>query len=268
MCLTGDGDRAPLRVSLPQVHAHAATDAAVGAVIAHFERKHSGLGQHVDVSAQQSLTLATLFHSMDAPWKQPPPQRSSGVVQLGKLTMRTRYRRRDGWVVLGPGFLPSTGPFLTRLARWVHEAGLCDERFTSEDWGSYGIRCLLGQVPPEHYAPFDAALEKLFAARTNLEILREAVARKLLVAPTLTLAELDGLAALPRARELRRARARRAGALACATRVRSRASARRRCATRGRRRGSTSTAPSSAPNARSARPRAAAARRAGCRSPA
>ena len=49
-------------------------------------------------------------------------------------------------------------------------------------------------MPPEHYAPFDAALEKLFAARTNVEILAEAVARKLLVAPTLTLAELDGLA--------------------------------------------------------------------------
>ncbi len=194
MFLTGDGDRAPLRVSLPQIHAHAATDAAVGAVIAHFERKHSGLGQHVDVSAQQALTLATLFHSMDAPWKQPQPQRSSGVVQLGKLTMRVRYQSRDGWVVLGPGFLPSTGPFLTRLARWVCEAGLCDECFTAEDWGSYGIRCLLGQVPPEHYAPFDAALEKLFAARTNVEILAEAVARKLLVAPTLTLAELDGLA--------------------------------------------------------------------------
>ena len=68
MFLTGEPDRAPLRVSEPQAHAHAATDAAVGALVAHFERKHWGLGQHVDVSAQQSLTLATLFHSMDAPW--------------------------------------------------------------------------------------------------------------------------------------------------------------------------------------------------------
>ena len=152
-----------------------------------------GLGPTRRRVAQQALTLATLFHSMDAPWKQPQPQRSWACVQLGKLTMRIRYPTRDGWVVLGPGFLPSTGPFLTRLARWACEVGLCDESFTAEDWGSYGIRCLLGQVAPEHYAPFDAALEKLFAARANLEILSEAVARKLLVAPTLTLAELDGL---------------------------------------------------------------------------
>ncbi|HKC51977.1 MAG TPA: CoA transferase [Myxococcota bacterium] len=192
--LCGDADRAPLRVSLPQVHAHAAADAAVGALVAHFERKRSGLGQHVDVSAQQAMTLATLFHSLDAPWKQPQPKRISGVLPLGKLAMRVRYPTRDGWVVLGPGFLPSTGPFLTRLARWAHAEGLCDERFVHEDWGSFGIRMLLGQVEPEFYAPFDAALETLFAARTNLELLREAVARKLLVAPTLALGELDSLA--------------------------------------------------------------------------
>jgi crotonobetainyl-CoA:carnitine CoA-transferase CaiB-like acyl-CoA transferase len=189
--LCGDRDRAPLRVSLPQADLHAAADAALGALVAHFERKRSGLGQHVDVSAQQAMTLATLFQSLDAPWKQAQGQRISGIVQLGKLAMRTRYETRDGWVVLGPGFLPSTGPFLTRLARWAHEEGLCDERYVAEEWGSFGIRMLLGQLEPEYFAPFDSALEKLFAARTNLEILGDAVKRKLLVAPTLGLAEIE-----------------------------------------------------------------------------
>ena len=193
LVLCGDADRAPLRLSVPQAHAHAAADAAVGALVAHFERKRSGLGQHVDVSAQQALTLATLFRSLDAPWRQPPARRVAGTVALGKYDMRVRYATRDGWVVLGPGFLPSTGPFLTRLARWVHEAGLCDARFVDEDWGSFGIRMLLGQVEPAFYAPFDSALETLFAARTNLEVLREAVARKLLVAPALTLAQIESL---------------------------------------------------------------------------
>ena len=193
MFLCGDAGRAPLRLSLPQAWAHAAADAAVGALVAHFERKRSGLGQHVDVSVQQSLTLATLFRSVDAPWRQPQPQRCAGIQPLGKLEMRMRYETRDGWVVLGPGFLPSTGPFLTRLALWLHEAGLCDARYTREEWGTFGIRMLLGQVEPEFYAPFDAALEQLFAARSNAEVLREAVARKLLVAPTLRLGEIESL---------------------------------------------------------------------------
>ena len=193
MFLCGEAGREPLRVSLAQAHLHAAADAAVGALVAHFERKRSGLGQHVDVSAQQALTLATLFRSMDAPWKQPQPQRCAGIQPLGKLDMRMRYASRDGWVVLGPGFLPSTGPFLTRLARWLCEEGLCGERYAEEEWGSFGIRMLLGQVEPEFYAPFDAGLEKLFAARSNREILREAVARKLLVAPALTLDQIESL---------------------------------------------------------------------------
>ena len=192
--LCGDRDRPPLRVSLAQAELHAAADAAAGALVAHFERKRSGLGQRVDVSAQQAMTLATLFQSLAAPWKQQQGERISGVVNLGKLVMRTRYQSRDGWVVLGPGFLPSTGPFLTRLAKWAHELGLCEASYTTEDWGSFGIRMLLGQVEPEFYAPFDRALETLFAARPNLEILREAVARKLLVAPALALGDLDSLA--------------------------------------------------------------------------
>ena len=115
-------------------------------------------------------------------------------MQLGKLFMRLRFETRDGWVVLGPGFLPSTGPFLTRLVQWLHEEGLlADQRFLAEDWGSYGIRLLFGQVEPEHWAPLDAALERLFATRSNLEILREAVARKLLVAPYLTADDIEQL---------------------------------------------------------------------------
>jgi crotonobetainyl-CoA:carnitine CoA-transferase CaiB-like acyl-CoA transferase len=194
MYLTGDGDRAPLRVSTPQAFHFAAAEAAVAALVAHVERERSGLGQHVDVSAQQAVGLATLFRSLDAPWDQAPAERVSGGVQLGKLFMRLRYETRDGWVVLGPGFLPSTGPFLTRLVKWLDEEGLVeDPRFLAEDWGSYGIRLLFGQVEPEHWAPLDAALEQLFAARSNLEVLREAVARKLLVAPYLTLDDIDKL---------------------------------------------------------------------------
>jgi crotonobetainyl-CoA:carnitine CoA-transferase CaiB-like acyl-CoA transferase len=47
--LSGVADRPPIRICVPQGHAHAGSDAAVGALIAHFERKQSGRGQHVDI---------------------------------------------------------------------------------------------------------------------------------------------------------------------------------------------------------------------------
>ena len=107
--LTGDPDRAPVRVSEPQAFLHAAAEGAVAALVAHVERERSGLGQHVDVSAQQAVTLATLYRSLDAPWGQTPASRIPGGFQLGKVFVRARYPTRDGWAVLGPGFLPSTG---------------------------------------------------------------------------------------------------------------------------------------------------------------
>ena len=46
--LTGDADRAPLRVSEPQAFLHAGVDAAVAVIAALIERSRSGLGQHLD----------------------------------------------------------------------------------------------------------------------------------------------------------------------------------------------------------------------------
>ncbi len=52
MNLCGDADRPPLQVSLPQSFIAASTYAAEGTMIALYERGNSGLGQHVDLSAQ------------------------------------------------------------------------------------------------------------------------------------------------------------------------------------------------------------------------
>ena len=67
-----------------------------------------GRGQLVDVAAQQSLTLATMFRSLDAPLSEASARRISGGVYVLGNFIATRYATRDGWVVLGPAFLPST----------------------------------------------------------------------------------------------------------------------------------------------------------------
>jgi len=52
--LTGDADRPPLNMSLPQSHLLAGADGAVGSLVAYYHREKTGNGQHVDVSMQQS----------------------------------------------------------------------------------------------------------------------------------------------------------------------------------------------------------------------
>jgi crotonobetainyl-CoA:carnitine CoA-transferase CaiB-like acyl-CoA transferase len=188
--LSGDGDRAPLRVSVPQAHAQAGADAAVGALIAHAERQRSGRGQHVDVSIQQSVTLATMFRSLDAPVGMAPAQRVAGGLQAGGVLLPIRHRTRDGWVTLGPSVLPSTGHFMKRLLDWVVEEGGCPPELAEENWGTFGLRIGARKIPEDAYEPVVAALDAFFATRSNAELMEQAVARRLLIAPTLGIDEI------------------------------------------------------------------------------
>lgn len=183
--LSGDADRPPVRCRVPQAHAHAGADAAVGALIAHFARRRTGRGQHVDVSAQQSATLGTQFRILDAPLEQTPARRVSGGVRVGRAFLPSRYRLVDGWAILGPGYLPSTGHFMKRLLGWALEEGLGSRELVDEDWSSFGLRLVRDQIPPEAYAPVDAALSALFARKTTSQVMEAAVGRRLLVAPLL-----------------------------------------------------------------------------------
>jgi crotonobetainyl-CoA:carnitine CoA-transferase CaiB-like acyl-CoA transferase len=185
--LSGEGDRPPVRVSVPQAHAHAGADAAVGALIAHNQRRATGRGQHVDVSTQQSLTLATMFRSLDAPVEQVPAKRTTGGVQVGAAWLPTRYPAKDGWVVLGPAFLASTGHFMNRLLRLAVDDGHGDASLLEEDWGSFAGRLFAGQLGANAFDAADAALSGYLKSKTKDELIDLAVRDKLLLAPVLGL---------------------------------------------------------------------------------
>ena len=71
LVLAGDDDRPPVRLSMPQAYLHASRRRGGGALAAHHERVRSGLGQHVDVAAQQSVAIATQSYILAAPLGSP-----------------------------------------------------------------------------------------------------------------------------------------------------------------------------------------------------
>ncbi|MFP6639904.1 MAG: CoA transferase [Myxococcota bacterium] len=188
--LSGEGERPPMRVCVPQAHAHAGSDAAVGALLALHGRRTSGRGQHVDISAQDSLTLATMYRSLDAPLEEALARRQSGVVYIAGIPVPIRYPLADGWVILGPAWLPSTGHFMLRLLEWMHEQGECDAALLEEDWGTYAFRMMSRELGREDFEPVDRQLADFFATRTRAEVMEQVIARKLLVAPVLGIDEI------------------------------------------------------------------------------
>ncbi len=188
--LSGDPDRAPLRISAPQAYLHAGAEAAVAALVALHERRRSGRGQHVDVSVQQAVTMCTLGAILQPALRAQPFSRSAGEAKLGDAVVRSMLRTRDGFALHLAGILPSVSSFMRRMVDWLIEEGRLEPRYAEEDWASFGMRLLFGQLHQADWEPVQRALELHFATRTKRELLDAAVERKLLIAPLLDVREL------------------------------------------------------------------------------
>lgn len=183
LAMTGDADRAPVRTSVPQAFLHAAADAAAGAIAALLERASSGLGQHVDISAQRSILQATQSCVLAAPLGASPVLRSSGGVRAGGLDVRLRWPCKDGFVSITFLFGNSMGPFTRRLMTWIHDEGLCDDETRDKDWIGYAEMLYDGREPVSEYERVKQVVEAFCLTKTKAELLEAARSKVLLIAP-------------------------------------------------------------------------------------
>jgi crotonobetainyl-CoA:carnitine CoA-transferase CaiB-like acyl-CoA transferase len=190
LLLCGDEDRPPLRVSVPQAYLHACGDAAVGAMVANHECHRSGLGQHVDVSAQQSVTLATQANNLAYRLESDEAQRMSGGVRVGSLRVPLVWRAKDGFVTLGFLFGRQLGVFSKRLIDYLYELGLCDAATRDKDWIGYGALLSSGQEPMQEYERVLGLIADFAASRTKADLLSIALERGLLIAPIATVSDV------------------------------------------------------------------------------
>jgi crotonobetainyl-CoA:carnitine CoA-transferase CaiB-like acyl-CoA transferase len=190
LMLTGDDDRPPVRVSVPQAYEHAGAEAAVAALIAHHERQRSGRGQHVDVSAQQAVAQATQSHILDHSVGDNETRRLSGGFKVGPFNVRLVWPAKDGHVAIlflaGSAF----GPFTRRLMEYIHEQGFCDEATLDKDWMAYDVLLLTGQEPVEEYERVQQVVEDFTKTKTKAELLRLAIERRFLIGPVTTVEDV------------------------------------------------------------------------------
>jgi len=190
LVLTGDEDRAPVRVSVPQAYLHASGQAAAAALIAHHERRRSGHGQHVDVSAQQAVAQATQSSLLAAPLGERDFQRLAGGAKMGPVNVRLVWPAKDGFVSIGFLFGSAFSHFTKRLMQWVCEEGFCDEATRDKDWVAFGSIFLGEPAALKEYDRLVGIVARFSASKTKEELLREALKRALLIAPVQTTEEV------------------------------------------------------------------------------
>jgi len=184
--LYGDDDRAPVRVSVPQAFAHAAAEGAAAALVALHERHRSGRGQHIDVSAQQAVTLATQSDVVSHPVGTSGTSRASGGARIGPMLLRLVFPAKDGHVSITYVFGSAIGPATARLMQTVCADGFCESELRDKDW--IGLTELLasGAEPFETYERAKTAVAAWTASKTKAELLTLALERGLLIAPVST----------------------------------------------------------------------------------
>jgi crotonobetainyl-CoA:carnitine CoA-transferase CaiB-like acyl-CoA transferase len=198
-----DGDRSPLRISVPQAYLHAAADAACGALLALLERRRSGLGQHVDVSVMQSVTQATLSRILATAVGDPQgsmlvvadPEDDDSSRTLdqsgsGSGTAGTKWKVRDGYVAMHLALGPAAGRFTNNLFGWIREEGACDDRLAALDWREVPEQIAAGELGFDELERARGIVAEFLARRTKRELLEASLRRKLLAAPVLTVGDL------------------------------------------------------------------------------
>jgi len=188
--LTGDPDRAPVRVAVPQSGLHAGAEAAVGALIALAERRRSGRGQHVDVSAQTAAMVATQNMILSRGWNGATVHRAGGAIDFGDLKMQLIHPAADGHVSVMMRWGRQTAPFAERLVEVMAERGFVPTSETDRDWVTYGEKLTDGSEPMSGLVGLYEALSAFTSAHTKQELSHLATERGLLVGPVATSADV------------------------------------------------------------------------------
>lgn len=143
--LAGEPGGAPVRTTLPQSPFWAGMHAAAGALLAVFQRRRTGRGQHVDVSGQQSMITVHPPAAVFADVAREEHVRL-GPNLLGRSIVGARFRNiwpcADGHV----SFAIQGGPIgrhtARMLASWMSERAVDAPRFRAIDFDTFDNRTL------------------------------------------------------------------------------------------------------------------------------
>jgi crotonobetainyl-CoA:carnitine CoA-transferase CaiB-like acyl-CoA transferase len=166
--LVGDVDRAPVKEALDACEFHADMVAAVGALAALAERRHSGLGQHVDISTQEVAFSRNVNGVLVWQFDQRLLQRAGGALNYGRATVRCIWALKDGFCFhsLMTGRFGS--PANQGLSDWMDACG-ADNPLAGVDWERYDRSTLDAATR----ATWEKAIEAFFRTRTRAEIATE-----------------------------------------------------------------------------------------------
>ncbi len=185
VALQGDADRAPLRLSVPQVWRHAGVEAAAGAMAAFHKMLRSGDPQYVDLSAQCVMTW-TMLNAMDAHAIQGFDfERRGGRFNAGATQFDLIHATADGHIVAIP-----SAAVLRACLPWLVEHDEAEASLLDLDWEEYELNWANPDYEPLNIYRAVALCQIFFRQHTKQALFAFGLANQITLAPVNTLPEL------------------------------------------------------------------------------
>ncbi len=181
MYITGDPDRAPVRVShVPHAYFHGSADGAAGTAMAIFWRGTSGRGQHVDVSMQESLEKVGIHsHVAWALLRRLAPRGTFLSTPPSNSRTSFIWQCKDGYIVFYP-FSGLAGLLATRpVVDLMDSEGMADDFIRNVDWASLDW----GQSTQVEVDRIQNYFIRFFLTKTKEELFKIAQEKVMLIQP-------------------------------------------------------------------------------------
>jgi crotonobetainyl-CoA:carnitine CoA-transferase CaiB-like acyl-CoA transferase len=185
---TGESDGPPVHISMPQACLHAGADAAVGCMVAYYNREKTGDGQHIDVSMQQS---AAWFQANAVPTYELTGTllKRAGSFRAGMSTQvaqRQVWRCKDGYVFFNVIGGRTGAKTLSSLVAWMDEEKLATDFLLKMDWDTFDMFTVNQEVMDKISKP----VGDFFLKHTRKELLQGAVPRGVSIGPLSSMQDL------------------------------------------------------------------------------
>lgn len=191
----GDADRPPTRVSHhSQSYLLAGGEAAVGGILALYNRIVSGEGQHVDVSIQECVARSFAQYTT-ALWDMEKIVRPRGIgnpihhipdADTAVYNRTFMWPCKDGYVT----WIYWVGPMAIRLnavsIKWMESLGMKDDFLHSFDASTLDWYT----IPPDVVNHIEDSVRKFFATKTKAELLKSAMEHGVMLYPVSNAAEV------------------------------------------------------------------------------
>lgn len=177
--ICGDEDRPPVRFSSDQSYYQSSMQAAVGTLIAHYYRELTGEGQHVDVSAEESMIWTLCYAPHD--WyllKQVEHTRAGQLWRRYGVTYRLIWPCKDGHVCYRLLMAQPGAEVMNDLV-----ASMNAEGFGLDMKGMDWTKLSFAEVSQENINHWEDEVGKYFMNHTKRELHEEAVRQRNVIQP-------------------------------------------------------------------------------------